>query len=250
MPQPFQNAIITNAGAGLLTRAQAGEIKIEFTRVGIGDGTYTEEEKGVSALQVMSALKSEKNSYPISNIDVHTEHSVKITALITNQDPVTKEVLVDAGYFINEMGLFAKIKEGGDDTEILYSLAVTAGDNGDFMPPYNGYNSAQIIQEYYATVNNSAEVTIQSNLGAPALADDLMKLKKEKADKDEIPAEASDLGAVPVTYLNEHFVADYVSKSGKKVDKAGWYRIAKATGQTGENSCVISLKRSSLRERL
>ena len=28
MPQPFQNAIITDDGAGLLTRAQAGEIKI------------------------------------------------------------------------------------------------------------------------------------------------------------------------------------------------------------------------------
>ena len=32
MPQPFNNAVMTNAGARLLTRAQAGEIKIEFTR--------------------------------------------------------------------------------------------------------------------------------------------------------------------------------------------------------------------------
>lgn len=31
MPQPFNNAVMTNAGARLLTRAQAGEIKIEFT---------------------------------------------------------------------------------------------------------------------------------------------------------------------------------------------------------------------------
>lgn len=244
MPQPFQNAIITDDGAGLLTRAQAGEIKIEFTRVGIGDGIYMEEEKGVSALQAMIALKSEKNSYPISDISIHTGHSVKITALITNQDPVTKEVLVDSGYFINEMGLFARVKDGGDDTEILYSIAVTAGENGDFMPPYNGYNPAQIIQEYYATVNNSAEVTIQSNLGAPALADDLMKLKEEKADKDELPTKASDIGAVSTEYAGQHFVADYVSKSGKEINKAGWYRIAENPKGHDGNSCVISLKRS------
>ena len=30
MPQPFNNAIMTNVGARLLTKAQAGEIKIEF----------------------------------------------------------------------------------------------------------------------------------------------------------------------------------------------------------------------------
>lgn len=175
MPQPFQNAVITNAGASLLTRAQAGELSIEFTRIVIGDGIYTETEKEVSALQTQSALKSEQNSYPLSNIEVHNEHSIKVTTLITNQDPTTQETLVSSGYFINEMGLFAKVKGGDNDTEVLYSIAVTAGETGDFMPPYNGQYPAQIIQEYYATVNNSAEVIIQSNNGAVALADDLQK---------------------------------------------------------------------------
>ena len=41
MPQPFNNAVMTNAGARLLTRAQAGEIKIEFTRIAVGNGNYT-----------------------------------------------------------------------------------------------------------------------------------------------------------------------------------------------------------------
>ncbi len=175
MPQPFQNAVITNAGANLLTRAQAGEANIEFTRIAIGDGIYTETEKEVPSLQAQSALKSEKNSYPLSNIEIHNEHSVKVTALLTNQDPNTQETRVTVGYFINEMGLFAKVKDGDSDTEVLYSIAVTAGETGDFMPPYNGQYPAQIIQEYYATVNNSAEVIIQSNNGAVALADDLQK---------------------------------------------------------------------------
>lgn len=45
MPQPFNNAVMTNAGARLLTRAQAGEIKIEFTRIATGNGSYTAQEK-------------------------------------------------------------------------------------------------------------------------------------------------------------------------------------------------------------
>lgn len=178
MPQPFNNAIMTNGGARLLTKAQAGEIKIEFTRVEVGNGNYTEDEKTLEALQSQTALKSMKNSYPISDIEVYNDYSVKVTALISNQDSVTGDALITAGYYINEMGLYAKEKDGTDDTEVLYSIAVTAGDNGDFMPPYNGYNPAQIIQDYFATVNNSAEITIQTS-GAVALAEDLFEVRKD-----------------------------------------------------------------------
>ena len=45
MPQPFNNAVMTNGGANLLTRAQAGEIKIEFTRIVVGNGSYTAEKQ-------------------------------------------------------------------------------------------------------------------------------------------------------------------------------------------------------------
>lgn len=178
MPQPFNNAVMTNAGARLLTRAQAGEIKIEFTRIAVGNGNYTAAEKTLDALQKRAALKSLKNSYTLSDIDVFSDYSVKVTALITNQDPVTGQTLVNAGYYINEMGLFAKVKDGADSTEILYSITTTAGDNGDFMPPYNGYNPAQITQDYFATVNNSAEVTIVST-GAALLAEDANKIRDD-----------------------------------------------------------------------
>lgn len=178
MPQPFNNAVMTNAGARLLTRAQAGEIKIEFTRIAVGNGEYTADEKTLAALQKQTALKSLKNSYTLSDIDVFSDYSVKVTALITNQDPVTGQTLVTAGYYINEMGLFAKEKDGEDSTEVLYSITTTAGENGDFMPPYNGYNPAQITQDYFATVNNSAEVTIVST-GAALLAEDANKIKDD-----------------------------------------------------------------------
>ena len=176
MPQPFNNAVITNAGARLLTRAQAGDIRIEFTRIAVGDGFYSDSEKEIHSLQGQESLKSPKNRYPISSMGIFSEHSVKLTALITNQDFATGETLVDEGYYINEIGLYAKEKDAEISTEVLYSIAITSGENGDFMPPYNGFNPAQIIQEYYVTVSNSAEVFIHSVEGTFALADDVQEM--------------------------------------------------------------------------
>lgn len=169
---------MTDGGAALLTRAQAGEIRIEFTRMAVGSGSYTADEKTLARLQQATGLKALKNSYTLSDVDVFSDHSVKVTALITNQDPVTKETLVTAGYYINEIGLYAKPSGGASGTEILYSIAVTSGTNGDFMPPYNGYNPAQIMQDYFATVNNSAEITINT-AGAALLAEDANKLRDD-----------------------------------------------------------------------
>ena len=175
MPQPFRNAVMTDDGAALLARAEAGQIRLQFIAIAVGDGVYTEPEKTLEALQARTALKSEKNRYSLSDISVYAERSVKVTALITNQDPVTKEALVTEGYYINEIGLFAKAEGADDSTVVLYSIAVTAGENGDYMPPYNGYNPAQITQDWIATVNNVATVTIQST-GAALLVEDANKM--------------------------------------------------------------------------
>jgi hypothetical protein len=169
MPQLFNNAVMTNKGADLLVRAQAGQIKLQFTRMAVGNGEYASSEKTIQALQKATKLKSQKNAYTLSAVNVYSEHSVKVTALITNYDSVKQSALVSVGYYINEIGLFAKPLGAADSEEILYSIAVVAGDNGDFMPPYNGYNPAQIIQDYYATVDNSTQVTIQT-AGAALLA--------------------------------------------------------------------------------
>ena len=184
MPQPFNNAVITNAGTQVITRAQAGEeIRIEFTHIAVGDGIYEESEKTMPFLQEQTELRSQKNIYTLSNINIHSEHSVKVTALITNQNPTTGETLIDEGYFINEMGLFAKIWEGESCTEILYSIAITSGGHGDFMPPYNGYNPAQIIQDYFATVSNSADITINT-MGAVPTIEQMETALDNKADLD------------------------------------------------------------------
>ena len=62
MPQTFNHAVITNSGAALLNRAQAGEVKIEFTRIAVGNGSYNDSEKELAVLQERTALKNQKNS--------------------------------------------------------------------------------------------------------------------------------------------------------------------------------------------
>ena len=175
MALPYGQAVMTNNGSALMAKAIAGQCSIEFVRIAVGDGTYTEEEKAISALLTKTALKNQKNAYPISSVEVASDYSVKLKALITNQDPVTKEVLVTVGYYMNEIGLFAKEKGADDSTAILYSIAVTSGEQGDYLPPYNGYNPAQIIQEYYAAVDNSENVTINVS-GAALLVEDANKI--------------------------------------------------------------------------
>lgn len=182
MPQPFNSAVLTTAGARLLTKAQAGQAKIQFTKMSIGNGSYSSGEKAVTALAARTVLKSKKNDFSLSDIAIYKDQSVKVTALFTNKDPVSQQTLISAGYFINEIGLYAKEKDGSSSTEVLYAIAVVAGDTGDFIPPYNGYNPAQIIQDFIVTVNNSTQVTIQSN-GAALLAEDANKITDDVTRK-------------------------------------------------------------------
>ena len=152
MPQIFNDAVMTDDGAALLNKAIAGECEIQITRMALGNGTYTAEEKTILALQQMEDLKSQKQTVVLSSLAVETATSVKATAVFSN------EGLAEA-YHMNEIGLFAQ--EAGDpNTEILYSIAVVSGSEGEIMPISNGTTPVRIIQSWVVTVSNSASVTI------------------------------------------------------------------------------------------
>lgn len=171
MPQMYNDAVVTAAGTALLDKIQAGLAAIQFTRMATGDGTYTAEEKQPSALRGSTGLKSSRNSYTLSSAGTVPGGGVRLTALITNQDPATGQTLVSEGYSITEIGLFAREKDGADDTEVLYSITVATGDTGDYLPAYTDGAPAQIVQEYRAKVSDAASVSINS-AGAAMLAED------------------------------------------------------------------------------
>lgn len=190
MPQLFEPAILTTSGAELLAAAQAGSVTIEFTKIAVGDGMFSDTEN----LRERTSLKSEKNAYVISGKSIVGNSTVKLTAVLTNQDPVTLKSLVTNGYYINEIGLYARAA-GGD--ELLYSIAKTAGEKGDYMPSLSE-GPTQVKQAYYVTVNDSLTVTVEDKNAETATeeVDGLMSAE----DKKKLNGIAE--GANKITYYN------------------------------------------------
>lgn len=160
MAQTFENAVLTNDGIALLTRVQANECSMTFTRVVLGSGSYTSEaEKETSVLQLMTQLESEEQEADVTSCEVKSETAVKVTATITNEG-------VSTGYYWNEVGIYAKASDQA--TDILYAIAVTsAGEeeswHGDYIPAYDSLTPVTIIQAFVLSVGNSAHVSVTVN---------------------------------------------------------------------------------------
>lgn len=168
----FNNAVMTNGGAALLAASTAGTAKIKFTKLVTGSGTYSDSEKTRASLQARSTLKSQKQEIPFSTITMTTATCVKIVALVSNAE-------LTAGYYVNEIGIYAVDELHPAAAPVLYSIAVA--NVADYLPPYNGLTPSTITQEYFATVDNALEVTIQTKTGAVALAEDLDATNEELA---------------------------------------------------------------------
>jgi hypothetical protein len=198
MPQPFNDAIITDRGAALLARVESSAARLEITKVVVGDGTYPAAEKEPASLRGKTALKHQRNVYAPSSVTITAENAIKIATLISNVDPVTGEALVDRGYYINEIGVYAKEYGGAASTECLYCIAVTAGSTGDYMPAYLGGGAAQIVQDIYLTVGNAA-TTYVNIAGAAYLASDAAILLARVAALEDLGLTVVD-GKINATY--------------------------------------------------
>jgi len=151
----FNKAVTTNNGRALLAESVATETPLQFTAMVTGSGSYTEEEKTVAALEVMTALKSQKQSFPISHLSRTTPYEAVVKSVITNTG-------LSTSYIWNEVGLYAKLEDSAADP-ILYSIAVVASSEGSEIPAYSPSTALNVTQSFYLLVNNSADVTIVTN---------------------------------------------------------------------------------------
>lgn len=177
----FNNAIMTTAGAALLAATTAGNAKLKFTKLVTGDGTYSQQEKTRGSLQARTSLKAQKQEFPFSSITMASDTCVKLVALVSNAE-------LSAGYYVNEVGIYAMDELHPDAPQVLYSIAIA--NVADYLPPYNGLTPSTITQEYFATVDNALEVTIQTKTGAVALAEDLEATNKKIEETNEALARA------------------------------------------------------------
>ena len=189
----FYAAVTTDAGMTLSADLLIGE-QMVFTKLVTGSGIYDEHEMTRTSLQKVTQIKEPRQEYEFSNIEKVTDNCILLKTLISN-------VNLTEGYRMTEIGVYAK-KQGEEGDGILYSVSVAK--EPDYLPRYNGLAAIEIIEEYYITVSDAAEVSLQVGSSAAVLREDLEKLRLELLDEvnkklDEIQKQIGNLGDLETT---------------------------------------------------
>lgn len=113
----FQNMIITRAGLDMIAQSQAGGTLI-FTKGKLGDGQI-----GDQNIPDLTDLINAKMSVELSSVTAKTEGHVEVRFIVDNTD-------LDVGFFVREVGIYAKINDEG--VEQLYGYA-NAGNYTNYL---------------------------------------------------------------------------------------------------------------------
>ncbi|MBP0047647.1 phage tail protein [Marinobacterium sp. AK62] len=156
----FPGLILTNAGRQLQAKAQIGQ-QLQFTRVALGSGYEPAEPES------LTALVDEKQSLSIQSFEVIGDGTSKIRAILTNEG-------VSTGFFVREIGVFARDPDTLEEQLYAYS---NSGTQSDFLPAEGGATVVEQIFDLVTVIGNAANVT--------AVIDDYITLAT-KADIEEI----------------------------------------------------------------
>ena len=156
-------AVITEAWGKLQILNMTGE-QIEFTKLEVGSGLYSDEEATEEALSRRASLKDRKQLFGISSMDVKDDGKTLIfSSMITNAN-------LSEDYTMRELGLYARIKDQ-PDTECLVSISLAEIE--DDFPAYDGKTESRILMKYQFTVSNSDTVYLSYEHDPVALAEDV-----------------------------------------------------------------------------
>ena len=156
-------AVTTDAGIGLQLRNMSGE-QLEFTKLEVGSGQYSQDEATAETLRKRTALKAKKQQFGISSMDVSSDKTTLIlSSMITNTD-------LKEGYTIRELGLYARIKDQ-PDTECMVSVSLAEIE--DEIPPYNSDPESRILMKYQFAVSDSDTVSLSYEHDPVALVEDV-----------------------------------------------------------------------------
>lgn len=159
----FTKLIITDKGKELLSSVTTSTSKIEFTRVSTSDRAYREEE--IASLTDLAGIKQTNH---ISSIAVQAGGKVKIEAAFENRE-------LTEGYFIKAIGIYAK---AGNDTEVLYAVAIEK--TGRYsIPPYNNATVSAVYLKLFLAVENFEKITLEVSPGAFITSSEIGRIKDE-----------------------------------------------------------------------
>ena len=189
----YDGMVLTNDGINLLAKCQLGQ-KIEFTKVLIGDGRVPEGK----TFQEMTALVNTKLALGIQNVDFVEDGRVDVTAIIDNSG-------LEVGFFVREIGLFAKQVGGAD---VLYAYT-NAGDLADYLPNAKVNEvTDQIVVQSIITNKENVVINLNDNFVVATKAD--LKKHDESADAhSNLMATHNDAGSA-----HESRFQQYLKKTG------------------------------------
>ena len=173
----FQNLVITDAGLALMADLIEDEDSIQFAYVSIGDGSYSASEKTQSALKQRTSLKSQRQDYDVSKIEPTAANQVRLKTLLSNYDPESHTALFAEGFYVNELGVYARPASGG--TAVLFAITVTTQAQGDYLPHFDGENPVEMVQDVLVFVKNDLQVDVTYSESAFALVADVVQSEFE-----------------------------------------------------------------------
>ena len=106
----FDDLTITNNGLDMIALSQSGA-KLIFTKVKLGDGQI-----GDNDVMTLTDIINERMTAQISSIEAKNEGQVAIKFTVDNSE-------LTSGFFVREIGIFAKINEGGEEKLYAYTNA-------------------------------------------------------------------------------------------------------------------------------
>ena len=189
----YSRATLTDAGVVLARRMMDDDsIHLTFTGIATGDGHYSTGE----SLAAKTALKSQKQFFPLSAKKVTEEQVVQLKYIISNVNPDGTPLTV--GYYVREVGVYAQI---GNETAVLYAIAIADEDAADYLPEYDELQPSTITMDWFVTVANTENISIAASPSAYALASDLSETNATVATK--LTADGGDGSNVVISTFDE-----------------------------------------------
>ena len=166
----WSNATMTDVGAALQAKVNAGKTKLTFTKIKVGSGV-----NATNPLALTDVISSKWET---------TNFVVKLEGKIVSVDTVITNTGVHEAFRMSEIGLFAQDPDKG---EILY--AYLTDPEPDRMPAESG--SVVVSQELTIGMvfSNTGNVSLTVNMGALVTREQLTEaVKQHNADISSHPA--------------------------------------------------------------
>ena len=164
----FADITITRTGLDMIAKSQTGD-KLIFTGIKIGDGQID-----AQSIPDMTDLINFKQDMPINSVTAKENGHAEIIGIIDNEN-------LDVGFFVREIGIFAKINDGG--TPALYGYA-NAGNLASYISDKSIPMDA-IKFKIDIVVGNSENVSFTSDKSIVYVTQE--NLDAHNVDKDSHP---------------------------------------------------------------